>query len=228
MNKIRKLLLLLLVLIGLNAAHSQNLVIGGTGNLGLSKVPSFSPIIIGPKEKFSFSGNVGIYFEKNIGHKSSVGIEVLWVQIEGKNIWNNKVLTTYNGQEKEVIGVISEKSALHASYIGIPVYYQLELGKFGIKGGFQSMILIFANSNYKAEGELHGEPYKTESTRKYINLDRMDIGPKVGLDYRLNEKIQLRADYYHGLTDITTDLISPQKKNRQFTLGVNYIFKKYH
>ena len=225
MHKSRKLLLLLLAIIGLNSAYSQNLVIGGTGNLGLSKVTSFSPILKGREEKFSLSGNVGIFFEKNIGRKSSVGMEVLWVQIEGKDIWNDKVLTTSNGQEKEVVGVISEKSALHASYVGIPVYYQIELGKIGIKGGFQTMILIFASSNYKADGELHGKPYTTESTTNNIKLDRIDIGPKVGVDYRLNEKFQLRADYYHGLTDITNDLLSWQKRNRQFTIGLIYIFK---
>lgn len=227
MNKSRNLYLLLLIIIGMNTAKSQNWVIGGTGNLGFSKVTSNSPISEYNKEKFTFSGNSGIFFEKKIGQKSSLGIEVLWVQIEGKNVWNDKVLTILNGQEREVVGVISEKSTLHSSYIGLPVYYQFELGKFGIKGGVQSMIFLFASSNYEAVGELNGKPYETTSSNKDVKLDRIDIGPKVGFDYRFNEKFEIRIDYYHGLADITYRGSPWQSRNRQFTIGLNYIFRKY-
>lgn len=224
MKRHRKMLLLLIMVIGLNSAKSQNLVIGGTGNIGLSKVTSNLPISGDYKVKFTLSGNLGMFLEKKIGQKSSLGIEALWVQIEGKEITVNKALTAFNGQELEVIGVISDKSTLHSSYVGIPVYYRFEFGKIGIKGGFQSMIFLFASSNYEASGEIYGEPYEAESEMKDIKFDRIDIGPKVGVDYRLNDKFRLRADYYHGLTDITSDEFPWERRNRQFNLGINYIF----
>ena len=86
------------------------------------------------------------------------------------------------------------------------------------------MIFLFASSNYEASGEIYGEPYEAESKMKDIRFNRIDIGPKVGVDYRLNDKFRLRADYYHGLTDITPDEFSWERRNRQFNLGINYIF----
>jgi hypothetical protein len=213
------------MLIGISSAKSQNLIIGGTGNIGLSKVTSNLPKSGNYKVKFTLSGNLGMFLEKKIGQNSSLGIEALWVQIEGKEITDNKELTSFNGQELEVIGVISDKSTLHSSYVGIPVYYRFEFGKIGVKGGFQSMIFLFASSNYEANGEIGGEPYEAESEIKDIKFDRIDIGPKVGVDYQLNEKLRLRIDYYHGLTDITSDEFPWQRRNRQFNLGVNYIFR---
>lgn len=224
MKKHRRLLLLFIMIIGLNSAKSQNLIIGGTGNIGLSKVTSNLPISGDYKTKFTLSGNLGMFLEKKIGQKSSLGIEAIWVQIEGKEITDDIELTGINGQDIEVIGVISDRSTLHSSYVGIPVYYRIEFGKIGIKGGFQSMIFLFASSNYEANGEINGEPYEADSEMKDIEFDRIDIGPKVGVDYRLNGKFRLRVDYYHGLTDITSDEYPWERRNRQFNLGVSYIF----
>lgn len=224
MKRHRKLLLLLILVIGLNSAKSQNLVIGGTANIGFSKVTSNLPISGDYKVKFTHSANLGMFLEKKIGQKSLLGVEALWVQIEGKEITDNKALTAFNGQEIVIFGVISDKSTLHSSYVGIPVYYRFVFRKIGIKGGFQSMIFLFASSNYEANGEVNGIPYEAESEMKDIEFDRIDIGPKVGIDYRLNEKFRLRADYYHGLTDITSDEFPWERRNRQFNLGVNYIF----
>lgn len=86
------------------------------------------------------------------------------------------------------------------------------------------MIFLFASSNYEAEGEISGEPYAAKSSRSDIVFDRIDLGPKIGIDYRLNEKIRLRADYYHGLTDITSDEFPWERRNRQVSLGVGYVF----
>lgn len=224
MKKHQKFLLLLILIIGMNSAKSQNLIIGGSGNIGLSKVTSNLPISGDYKVKFTLSGNLGLFLEKKIGQKSSLGIEALWVQIEGKEVSNDVELTAYNGQELEVIGIISSKSTIHSSYLGIPVFYRFEFGRIEIKGGFQPMLFLFASSNYKANGEIYGEPYEAESAKKDIKFDRIDIGPKVGIDFRLNEKFRLRTDYYHGLLGITSAGFPWQRRNRQFNLGVNYIF----
>lgn len=163
--------------------------------------------------------------KKKIGQKSSLGIEALWVQIEGKEIVKDRELTIFDGQGGlEVIGVISNKTTLHSSYFGIPVYYRHEFGKIGIKGGLQPMIFLFASSNYEANGEISGKPYEKKNETKDIKFDRIDIGPKLGIDYQLNKKIRIRADYFYGLTDITDDGFPWQRKNRQFNLGVNYFF----
>ena len=129
----QKLLLFLIIVLAINFGKSQNLNIGGTGNLGLSKVTSNLPISGDYKVKLALSGNLGMFIEKKISKKSILGMEVLWIQIEGKTVTKNKELTGFNGQELEVVGVISDKSTIHSSYIGVPFYYRLELGRVGSK-----------------------------------------------------------------------------------------------
>ena len=187
MKKCQKLLLLFIITIGLNTAKSQNLIIGGTANIGLSKVTSNLPISGDYKVQFTFSGNLGMFLEKKIGQKSSLGIEALWVQMEGKTVTDDKALTAISEDfELEVIGVISDESRLHSSYIGLPIYYRLQVGLLGIKAGVQPMIFLFASSKYKANGEISGEAYDAESKIDDIQFDRIDIGPKIGIDYQLN------------------------------------------
>lgn len=216
--------LLLMIVIAANSMQSQNLITGATGNIGFSKVTSNLPISGDYKVQFTMSGNLGMFIEKKVGQKSSLGVEALWVQIEGKEVTENKTLTAFNAQELEVIGVISDKSRLHSSYVGIPFFYRHEVWKLGIKVGVQPMIFMFASSKYEAYGTVYNEPYEAESEMKDIKFDRIDIGPKIGIDYRLNEKLRLRADYYHGLIDITPDEFPWQRKNRQINIGIQYLF----
>lgn len=224
MKRHRKLLLFCLMMIGLYSAQSQNIIIGGTGNLGLSKVTSNLPISGDYNVKYTLSGNLGLFLEKKIGQKSTLGIEALWIQVEGKEITNNKELTVFNGQELEVVGVVSDKYKLHSSYLGIPIYYRHEIGKLGIKGGFQPMIFLFSSSSYEANGVINGEAYEVESKFKDIRFDQFDIGPKVGIDYKLNDNFRLRADFYYGLNDITSDEYYWERRNRQISVGIQYNF----
>lgn len=64
MKRHRKLLFLLLMVIGLNPADAQNLILGGTGNIGWSKVTSNLPLSGNYKVKFTLSGNLGMFLEK--------------------------------------------------------------------------------------------------------------------------------------------------------------------
>jgi len=70
----------------------------------------------------------------------------------------------------EVIGVISDKSKFHSSYVGIPIYYRSEIGKLGIKGGIQSKIFLLASLNYEATGEISDEPYDGKRNERYLLL----------------------------------------------------------
>ncbi len=62
----KQLLSLCLIIFVLNAVQSQNLIIGGTGNIGLSKVSSNLPISGDYKVKFAPSGNMGLFIEKRM------------------------------------------------------------------------------------------------------------------------------------------------------------------
>lgn len=222
MSKI--LLLCIALFVCVNILSAQNFIIGATANLGMSKITSNLPISGDYKVRFTPSGTLGVFLEKRIGAKSFLGAELLWVQMEGKEVTDDKVLMGIVDSEPGVVGVISDQSNLHSSYIGVPFYYRLGLGKLGIKVGVQPMFFLFASSNYKASGEVYNAPYETESETKDIEFEKIDIGPKIGLDYSLNTRFRLRIDYYHGLTDITSDTFPWERQNRQVTMGGQYTF----
>jgi hypothetical protein len=202
---------------------SQSTSFGITLNPGLSKVTSDLPIS-GNEVKLAFSWNAGLLYELGVFKNSSVGIELLWVQIEGKEESTRSLYVITGINEFEVIGTISDESKLHSRYIGIPVYFKYRFGKFAIKPGFQTMVFLFAKAHTKNWGERNGEPFSNEHTREDIQFDTFDYGPKLGIEFMLTNSVLLRSDCYYGLTNITPDGFPWQRSNRQITLGVNYIF----
>ena len=223
----RKLFLGVIMLINTTIINAQTFNYGLTLNFGISQVTSNFPISGDYKVKFTISGNVGGFFEKRIGMRSFIGGEILWIQIEGKEVTNNKVLTAINGQGMlETVGMISDISKLHSSYFGLPIYYKINFNKIGIKFGFQTMIFLFANSNYEASGKLNGKPFQNKGETNNIKFDLVDFGPKIGTEYELNSKLNLRADFYLGIPDITSKSFPWERRNRQITLGINYLLTK--
>ena len=222
------LLFVLFSITSLNAITAQDLKSGITGNIGWSKVTNNMLDFPDFKNKFTLSGSLGLFAEIKIGQHSSLGIEVLWVQIEGKEVSNNREVRGFSGIPPMlgVIGIVSDKSRLHSSYVATPLYYRYDYEKLGFKIGAQPMIFLFASSDYEISGELWGEPYMENSKTKDIEFNTFDIGLKIGMDYQLNQNIRLRADYYHGELDITSDETSLERSNRQISLGVNYFFKR--
>jgi len=201
--------------------NNKNWIIGGTGNIGISKVTLNIQFARDYRAKYAFSGNFGMFIENKINYRSSIGIEALWVQIEGKEA---KESYNYIFQNMKFNGVSSRKFRLHSSYIGMPVYYRLKIKKIGIKAGVQPMLFLFAHSNEKISGEVNDEPTVAEIEVKNLKFNHFDIGPKVGIDYKLNDRLLLRADCYYGLRDVS----SPDYRwlrNRQYNLGLQYIFK---
>lgn len=215
-------LLGLILLISINSLKSQDLIIGATADIGLSKITySTSAIQSIPFEaKFNLSGNLGIFIERKAIGSFYLGIEAKWVQIEGIEKAENVEIILDNGGK---IGYVSFQDKLHSSYIGLPMYCRFNIGKVGIKAGVQPMIFLFANSDYEAFGVLFDEPYSEERTTK-VEFNKIDFGPTIGIDYRLTSKLRLNASYYHGLTNITASDAPFIRKNRQASLGINYIF----
>lgn len=221
MEWLKKSILVYLIIVNINSIQSQHLIVGGTINLGLSRVTSKARISSHSNTKFTLSGNFGMSLEKKAGSKSSLGLEFLWVQIEGKETSGETALI---GQTLEMIGVISEEFRIQANYFGTPVYYRFTSGKIGIKLGIQPMILLSASSDYRASGEQNNEPFKYRHNTRNRKFSRVEIGPKLGVDYKLSNLLNLRVDYFHGLTDITSNESRGERKNRQITLGIQYTF----
>jgi len=223
--------LFLFTILSIASVKSQSITFGTTGNLGISKVTSQFVEANSFQMPYAFSGNGGFFLEKKINQKSYIGVEALWVQIEGNRVANDKpLIETDASGEIEVVGNKSERFTKHISYLGLPFYYRYEIGNFGVKGGLQTMLFLFANSDYKSEGIRNNNAFEEMSSQDNISLRTIDLGPKIGIDYKLTNKLKLRADYYLGILVISTletpSSTASDRNNRQFTLGVSYAFSK--
>ncbi|MEL7422589.1 MAG: hypothetical protein AAFN81_06340, partial [Bacteroidota bacterium] len=95
--------LLSLLCIGLTQLSAQNLTVGLSLNPGLSEVTSNLPFSGDYQTQFTLSGNAGLFVEHQLSNKSHLGLELLWVQIEGKEVAEGRRLfAVVNGMPAEI------------------------------------------------------------------------------------------------------------------------------
>jgi Outer membrane protein beta-barrel domain len=222
----KKTYFMLIFLFVVTLGRAQNLTFGGTISSGPSVVTSNERGAGTLKTKAAFSGNVGVFLEKKLGTNYALGLEALWVQMEGFEVDENIEWFEASIEEPISIGYISEEYRFHTSYLGLPLYFRYEIGKFGVKGGMQTLFLLRTSTHARSHGELYNEPHNSEGKAKPLELSTMDFGPKIGLDYQISPKLRLRMDYYHGIQDITADRWEWIRKNRQLSVGISYYFGK--
>lgn len=218
------LVLGLLMVLAAQTTTAQKLTVGATGNIGLSKISEVYEYAGNTKVKFTISGNAGLFANYKLGAKSSIGAELLWLQMEGKHINPDHIFSILDEQGLFVDASITTKITYHLSYLAMPLHYRFAIGKLGIKAGVQPMIYLFGSSNYEMNGEMNGQPFNSKDKITDVPFDRVDIGPKIGIDYQFNNKFSVRADYYHGLIDITDSGDEYYKRNQQVNIGLSYAF----
>ena len=213
-----KLFLFISLIFLSSIAHSQNLQLGITGNIGFSKMYSktLQHEYVQHDSHYIFSWNAGIVCEKEISKISSIGLELLWVQIEGDEEIVNEHYLIYG---TEFYGYTSNTKT-HASYIGVPVYYSYTFKKFAIKGGLQGLIFLSASREYTNIGNFFGEEFFEEGEVEELDFDGFEIGPKIGLEYQLGKGFAIRSDFFIGLNEVK----HLNKGSQQLTMGLNYFF----
>lgn len=226
MKTYQKISFLLSLLFVFFKGDAQSFIFGSTISSGPSVVTSNKRGAGTLKTKAAFSGNVGVFLEKKLGTKYAIGLEALWVQMEGFEVDENIEWFEASIEEQISIGYISEEYRFHTSYLGLPLYFRYEIGKFGFKGGLQTLFLLKTSTHFRSYGELKGEPFDSEGKIDPLELSKMDSGPKIGIDYTISPNLKLRMDYYHGVRDIAIGRFDRERKNRQLGVGVSYIFGK--
>lgn len=218
-------LITLLLLTTFSTLKAQNLAFGVTGNAGLSKMVINSQFLSSLEAQFAFSGNGGLFLEKSITEKHAIGLELLWVQIQGREGRNDYEIAGMDDDgEFEVIGLGSNEENFQASYLALPIYGRYQVGKFGLKVGFQTMLFLNATSDFKIENNFFdGTSILEEQSETAIDFRAIDLGPTVGLDFSVHTKLRLRLNYYHGARDIILDG-TPflERRNRQVSAGLQY------
>ncbi len=205
-------------------SQAQQLSLGLSGSIGLSKVTTELPITDDYDASFTTSANLGVFLEKQLNQHFFLGMEILWTQIEGYEASRDRVLLTWLEEQNRIqaIGIVEiDETKLHASYLGVPVYLGFQMKKFELRAGVRPMIFLFANADHETNGIFFEDPFHATSRDENIQFNRIDVGSTLGIGYQLLPKLRIQADAYYGLKDITIDG-TWERNIRQVTLGVNY------
>ncbi|MEO6168183.1 MAG: outer membrane beta-barrel protein, partial [Chitinophagales bacterium] len=123
-------------------------------NLGLSRISIERPTTnVTSNSEFTLSGQAGGFYNLHLSKKSSLGAELLFIQIEGKETINFD-LTDSNGS---IIGETSATGNYHISYLGLPVYYGFTFNKFTITLGAQASVALASGYKEKGEATINGD-----------------------------------------------------------------------
>jgi len=171
---------------------------------------------------FVSSGQAGLFYNFQFGKKSSLGAELLFSQIEGKEKLEDD-LYTLNEFGRVYLGYRKDNSYRHISYLSLPVYYGFKINRLLINAGFQISYSISSSGREKGQGVIEGENFKIDIKINDININRFDYGPKAGIIYNLTDKLAVEGTYYYGLNNIQKgNPILWKLKVQQVTLGIRY------
>ena len=195
---------------------------GIKANFGFSKINSRNDIEINQKYFFNPSVQGGLYFNYPISNKSSLGTELFFTQIEGKETANSEINEPDGSPTGRYISVTRYK---HISYIGLPIYYVYKIKKLTFNVGLQANILLSnsAEDTYQGDAYGNGRIY-TDKVQYELFIDKYDFGARCGIVYDLNKKFAVEGNYYQGINNILKKVPSLYWKwnIQQMTIGLRY------
>ena len=201
-------------------SHSQNAQYGISLSPGLSQQFFSSSFTFQTMSSpFVLSGNGGLFYEQKFGNRSRVGLELLWVQLTGR-MESKFTLTDINGQSLGGESVF--RNDTYISYIGLPIYYQFNLGKWGIKAGIQSLFFLFASGKAISDFPEGFQVEDSEVKLDDLAFNFMDYGPRLGVNYQINPRWRIRSNFYLGMSNIFPRPVVSTLKNRQLDIGVDF------
>lgn len=217
----REITILVLLIIGMTGFGQQNL--GLKINAGLSKI---SNNLNSPQSKiviqFVPSGYVGLFYDLQLGDRSRLGAELLFIQIEGKERHETD-LTDQSGNPTGEL--LTSEVWKHISYIGMPIWYGFKVNKLTINIGLQVSTVLTSRGREKGRVLYNGDVIVWDKSGE-INIDSYDFGPRAGLIFSLTDKFAIEGTYYYGINNILGNSLATDWTWRihQTTIGIKYNF----
>lgn len=216
------LILLILTFIDLTSLGQQQFGIKVSG--GLSKitnsVDNSNATLTTP---FVPSGQGGFFYNFQFGKFSSFGTELLFSQIEGKEILEGNLWSLNESGNRVYFGYRKNNSYRNISYLSLPFYYGFKINRLVINAGFQISYSISSSGREKDQAVIEGENFNIDNKTNDINIKRFDYGPRAGIIYHLTSKLAVEGTYYYGLNSIQKgDPIFEKLKIQQATIGIRY------
>lgn len=165
------------------------------------------------------SGQAGLYYNLLMGKRISLGAELLFSQIEGKE----KRETDLVDAEGNNVGHATFFIYRHISYLSLPIYIGFNITKLTIHAGLQLSRNISGSDNDKHDGIINGEQFKSESKSINNPFSKYELGPRAGIHYRLSDRLVVEGTYYYGISNIDKGVpMINELKVQQMTVGMRY------
>lgn len=215
MHRLQFVVLFLFLPLSLFGQHNFGIKLNG----GLSWISNtYNPSYVSITYQPAISGQAGLFYSIHPGNKFVFETELLFIQIEGRD----EVGIDLRGE-----GFITIHGTNHISYISIPVHCGLKVNRFIFNLGFQFSFVVASSGKEEIEW-IYGS-YESTWIREYdqLNMDKFDFGPRIGVQFQLNDKFAIEALYYHGLRKVNTYAdYNLERYIQQATIGFRYSF--YH
>lgn len=191
-------------------------------NAGISSISNtFNPINSRITVQSAPSAQLGFLYNYQATRRSTFGAEFLLTQIGGKETTESDLV----GSSGDTLGVSTSNFYQHITYLSIPMYYQYNLSKVSFNIGIQGSLAILKIAKSESQVIMNGNSSSSSNTIRDFDIDPYDFGIRTGIILKVNEKISIEGQYYHGLNDIRrADLLSFTRQISQTTIGLRYIF----
>ncbi len=153
------------------------------------------------KNYYRPSGQAGLFFNRYLKHQFSIGAELLYTQIEGREYMELQQ-TNQNGMPGQYI---TDNVWRHISYLGIPIYFGYNFKRLNINIGFQFNYVLASGGEEKGQEPNNGNVTIWDNKFNELGIKNYDFGAKGGLVFKLSDKFLIEANYYYGLNNIIKD-----------------------
>ncbi len=215
--------------------HAQKLDFGVTGAAGIS----FANVVGGSLTNSTtndidpgISYNVGFIVSATIANKLELGggLNISRFSIKENNFtplkFGTDIINAQNGIASESYLKYEYSSSL--TFVSIPLYLRYSMQKIAFKAGVQTMFYSVGFSDIKFELNASGNIINSRESNEDIDkrLVKTNLGPTIGIEYKITDALWLRGDIFYGLRKIRNEAFSSDKQLGQATLGVNYYLTK--
>jgi len=229
-----KRLFINIILLAVSMTAFGQQFIGVKLNGGLSYIKNEYSLNFNVTQKFypMLSGQGGLTYNYVFKNKLSIGTEILFMQIKGKNYLEYPSGNIYIGTAKANGTATADNGYSHFTnfehiyYVGLPVYIGYNYRRLNVNIGIQANLALAAVS--KAEGQMYheGKLYDWNDKEDFLDgINRFNYGGRIGLFYKLSDKLSFETNYYYGLNGLELDKKAEEIMNtriQQCTVGLRY------
>lgn len=173
---------------------------------------------------WKLSGNAGFYLKKQVGNKTTIGIEILYAAINGENTFTTEqyLIDPINSNRIHV-GYDQDIVKTSLGYLAIPVKYIRNFKKAKIGIGIQTMFLLHSKYEAASNSISNYSVIQTEKgTHEFNSANKIDFGPTIGLEFRLTKHLEIGFQIYHSIRIISEENAYFDRRIKQATIGLKY------